>query len=372
MQVYSLCTGKIITLAFMNQEGRKKQFEILNMGSKTIQWLFWIIAFLFFVFFYGRYNQDYQNTIVFCLCLFPLAYLITWFFNQILVPKYLLKRHFFKFILFSCYTFILSLWIEVFLVTLLFVLVWNYSTANMDPATFDVRFLIVGLYFVIIGGIALNLIQRSIGFQRQKEQNEKRRVETDLRLKETELNMLKSQVNPHFLFNSLNCIYGLSLEKSDETPEVIMRLSEMLDYMLYRCNDAFSSIQDEIKLIKNYVGIQQIRYGKYLDVQFKEDANNGGKLAPLLLLPLIENAFKHGGRNSNNIMELSIETGMAEQFYFRITNSVNPMINEDENIQGGIGLENLRRRMELIYPGNYELHFDSGANYFTVDLKISV
>ena len=253
----------------------------------------WSMAFLFISVFFGLYSQDYYSAFVFCLCFVPLAYACTRVLNDFLIPRYLLTKRYFRFCLYLFYLFCLSLAIETLIIAGLFSLVWNYSLEGIDPATMDIRFLLVGLYFIILVGVVYRQLQRSMKEQRLKEQQEKLKVETELRLKEAELSLLKAQVNPHFLFNSLNSIYGLSLEKSEETPHLIMLLSEILDYTLYGCNSEFVALNQEIELIEKYVAIQKSRFDHSIDL--KLDLNQAKELnlliAPLLFLPLVENSF---------------------------------------------------------------------------------
>ena len=129
-------------------------------------------------------------------------------------------------------------------------------------------------------------------FNYYKEQKE---VANLLEKKKTnELDALKNQLNPHFLFNTLNNLYVLALKKSDKTPEVIAKLSEILDYILYRCKNAFVPLKNEINLLHNYIALEKVRYNKRVDVTFNESIENNVQIAPLLLLTFLENAFKHG------------------------------------------------------------------------------
>jgi len=334
--------------------------------------LTWSMAFLFISVFFGLYSQDYYNAFIFCLCFVPLAYVCTRVLNDFLIPRYLLTKRYFKFWLYLSYLLILTLSLETLIIAGLFVLVWNYSLDGIDPATMDVRFLLVGLYFVILVGVAYRQLQRSIKEQRLREQEDKIKIVTELRLKEAELNLLKAQVNPHFLFNSLNSIYGLSLEKSEETPRMIMLLSEILDYTLYGCNTEFVPIDKEIELVENYAAIQKGRFANAieLDIDLEEGKMISGKIAPLLLLPLVENAFKHTARKDDVISTISISLDLEEDFCFRIKN---PISNSDEpKGNGGIGIENLRKRLDLIYPEKYKLIIKKEEGYFNVELRLMI
>ncbi|MDE5417176.1 histidine kinase [Labilibaculum sp. DW002] len=330
------------------------------------------MAFLFISVFFGLYSQDYYNALIFCLCFVPLAYVSTRLLNNFLIPRYLLTKRYFRFGLYLFYLMCLSLSIETLIIAGLYVLIWNYSLAGIDPATMDVRFLIVGLYFVILVGVAYRQLQRSLKEQRLREQQDKVKVETELRLKEAELSLLKAQVNPHFLFNSLNSIYGLSLEKSEETPRMIMLLSDILDYTLYGCNTEFVSLAKEIELIENYATIQKGRFADTIDLNM--DLSKGKELniliAPLLFLPLVENCFKHSSRKENEESEITIRMTTDTDLVFTVKNPTGLRIQDHKN--GGIGLENLKKRLDLIYPQKHQLTTKEQDNYFEVELRLMV
>ncbi len=345
---------------------------LVNWRRTALSLLTWSMALLFISVFFDLYSQDYYNALIFCLCFVPLAYVCTRVLNNFLIPRYLLTKRYFRFWLYLFYLFCLSLSIETMIIAGLFVLVWNYSLVGIDPATMDVRFLLVGLYFVILVGVAYRQLQRSLKEQRLREQQDKIKVETELRLKEAELSLLKAQVNPHFLFNSLNSIYGLSLEKSEETPRMIMLLSEILDYTLYGCNTEFVPISKEIELVENYAAIQKGRFGDAIDLDIDLDEGKlmNEMIAPLLLLPLVENAFKHTERKDGEASTISINLDLEDDFCFRIKNPVKYA--EEYKGNGGIGIENLRKRLELIYPEKYDLIIKKDDEYFDVQLRLMI
>ncbi len=344
----------------------------VNWRRTALSLLTWSMAFLFISVFFGLYSQDYYNALIFCLCFVPLAYVCTRILNNFIIPRYLLTKRYFRFGLYLFYLLCLSLSIETLIIAGLFVLVWNYSLVGIDPATMDVRFFLVGLYFVILVGVAYRQLQRSLQEQRLREQQDKIKVETELRLKEAELNLLKAQVNPHFLFNSLNSIYGLSLEKSEETPRMIMLLSEILDYTLYGCNTKFVPIYKEIELVENYANIQKGRFGEaiFLDIDLEVGKQMNEMIAPLLLLPLVENAFKHTDRKDDVASTIAIHFDLEDDFCFRIKNPIR--ITNASKGNGGIGLENLRKRLELIYPARHELNIKQDDGCFDVELRLTI
>ncbi|MDE5421496.1 histidine kinase [Ancylomarina sp. DW003] len=346
--------------------------NLVNWRRTVLSLLTWSMAFLFISVFFGLYSQDYYNALIFCLCFVPLAYVSTRLLNNFLIPRYLLTKRYFRFGLYLFYLMCLSLSIETLIIAGLYVLIWNYSLAGIDPATMDVRFLIVGLYFVILVGVAYRQLQRSLKEQRLREQQDKVKVETELRLKEAELSLLKAQVNPHFLFNSLNSIYGLSLEKSEETPRMIMLLSDILDYTLYGCNTEFVSLAKEIELIENYAAVQKARFADSIDlnINLKEGKDLRMNIAPLLFLPLVENCFKHTYRKENFASDITILLTVDTDLVFKIKNPVR--VKDKMQKKGGIGLENLKKRLELIYPQKHRLIVSESDGYFEVELRLMV
>ena len=186
---------------------------------------------------------------------------------------------------------------------------------------------------------------------------EKRQIE-ELKTEKisTELNFLKAQIHPHFLFNTLNNLYALTLDKSDKAPEVVAKLSEILDYILYKCKDPKVPLSNEVDLIKNYIELERLRYGDRLQVEFKEEVNfNQAVVAPMILISIIENAFKHGVSGSVQKSEIRIDLKVDEnQISFNVFNTKNTFVQEDKmRYKDGIGAKNVRRQLELVYPNKY-------------------
>ncbi len=193
-----------------------------------------------------------------------------------------------------------------------------------------------------------------------------------LEKQEAELNYLKSQTNPHFLFNTLNNIYSLARDKSDLAPESILRLSKILRFMLYETSGEFISIGQEQEIIGNYIELEKMRYDDSLRVNFIceiEDAKQ--PLTPLLLMPLVENAFKHGVAETSNKPFVDIHLSvLKQQLLFAVKNSAETLPGE-KNVKENIGLSNLRRQLELLYT-DYSLTVHQDESMFTAVLKINL
>ncbi len=186
-----------------------------------------------------------------------------------------------------------------------------------------------------------------------------------------ELNYLKSQTNPHFLFNTLNNIYSLARDKSDLAPESILRLSKILRYMLYETGGAYIAIEQELKIISDYISLERLRYDDSLRVNFNYDIEEMKQaLPPLLLIPLVENAFKHGVSETRHQPFVDIHLSVKQrQLTFMVKNSVETL--REGNGKENIGLSNLRRQLELLYT-DYQLSLQQSDGVFTTQLKINL
>jgi len=244
----------------------------------------------------------------------------------------------------------------------------------MDPSSFDAILLFVGLYFIIIVATAIKLVRYSIQIHKRNTELDNLKLETELKLKEAELKLLKAQIHPHFLFNTLNNLYGLTLEKSEEAPGLVLRLSEILDYILYRCNEKRVSLSEEINNLKNYIEIEKIRYSDKLklEVDFPVNTNNLN-IAPLIILPFVENAFKHGVSNFPGIAMVVIKISLNENnLTFDIENTKNQGVKVAGNHSGGIGLNNVKKRLNLMYPEKYTLSINDKTETFLVNLTLQL
>jgi len=185
-----------------------------------------------------------------------------------------------------------------------------------------------------------------------------------------ELSFLKSQINPHFLFNSLNSIYSLAYQRSETTPDAILKLSEIMRYMLYECNDNEVSLEKELQYLQNYIELQKIRFGKKAYIDFKINGKvDGQQIVPLLLIAFIENAFKHGVANDpGSAIRLLIEVDESHLYFFIQNRKHN---NNKDNL-GGIGLINVKRRLDLLYPNRYKLDIIDGKETYTCELTLDL
>lgn len=186
---------------------------------------------------------------------------------------------------------------------------------------------------------------------------------------QAEVNYLRSQVNPHFLFNALNNLYALTLRKSDQAPDIVLKLSELMEYMLYESDEAFVPLEKEIKYLGNYLELERIRQGNQADIRLTVTGEvDKCMIPPFLILPFVENAFKHGVSRAVRNAYLHIDIRIGGGIEVVVEN--NKLDFRDEDRSGGIGLANVRRRLELLYPGRHELVIANEADLFRVRMKL--
>jgi len=238
--------------------------------------------------------------------------------------------------------------------------------------------------FMIFLTTSLKLALHSLEQQQANRQLENQQLQT-------ELNFLKSQVNPHFLFNTLNNLYSLALNKSDRAPEVVLKLSAILRYMLYECNERMVHLNKEIEYLRNYIELEELRQDGSNLIELQVQGNADRKMiAPLLFTPLLENAIKHGLNRTTanawvrmhlhvNAMDLSftIVNSKAPQSSFHPTPLPNPVLIAENAARrsvrtGGIGLLNVKRRLDLIYPNRHAFAVSETADTYTVTLKLTL
>jgi sensor histidine kinase YesM len=189
---------------------------------------------------------------------------------------------------------------------------------------------------------------------------------------EAELNYLKSQTNPHFLFNTLNNIYSLARDKSDLAPESILRLSKILRFMLYETSGAYIAIEQELKIINDYIDLEKLRYDESLRINFNNDIEEMKQaLPPLLLIPLVENAFKHGVSETRGHPFVDIHLSVKNRLLLFIVKNSSEAFPEDRRVKENIGLSNLRRQLELLYK-DFNLSVQQSESVFTATLKINL
>jgi two-component system LytT family sensor kinase len=235
---------------------------------------------------------------------------------------------------------------------------FNRETVGFLP--YFVNTIFTSLVFVFLS-VVLKLLVDWILNERIQRELENQRLSA-------ELAFLKSQINPHFLFNSLNSIYSLAYQKSETTPDAILKLSEIMRYMLYECNDNKVDLSKELQYLQNYIDLQKIRFGNKAYIDFKiEGRVSDQKIVPLLLIAFIENAFKHGIANDAISPIRLLITLDDSHLHFYIQNKKHT---NNRDALGGIGLNNVKRRLDLLYPGKYNLDIKDQIDTYTCELSL--
>lgn len=204
-------------------------------------------------------------------------------------------------------------------------------------------------------------------------QNENRALKSQNELIQIQLSSLRSQINPHFLFNSLNVIYALAIQKKENIKDAIVQLSDILRYVIYDANTERVTLKDEITLLKNYIEFQKFRVQGFNNINLKTEVEHDGfKIYPMLLLPLLENSFKHGIKGDLEQTFINITMHQKETiFSFKIENNSIEGNDNSTKEKSGVGLENIKKNLDIVYPNNHTFVTDNSNNVFTVRLTIN-
>lgn len=347
---------------------RKTKFILKKLGHSALHLVFWCAVLFFYSYLFAIGNSNYNDVLSFSLFLMPITIATTYVSIYKLIPEYFMTKQYFRFILYSIYTLIISSYLV--LVSIFFSLIFlsGFEYSEMNPATKNTLFVLTGVYLVVFIVSAFKLLKLNLKQSKRTIELETKILEAQLKLKEQELKYLKMQIHPHFLFNTLNTMYGFALKKADETPEMILKLSNLLDYLLYQVDKPFVSLNDEINHIEDYISLEQMRFNDTLNVKFtKHISSESIEIAPMLLIPFVENSFKHGViKNGVLDIEISIKADL-NAVVFEIKNNSS----KDLSYSDGLGLENIKKRLEFLYPNHYELNINQNEKYFEVVLKLN-
>ncbi len=289
--------------------------------------------------------------------------LLVYITNLFLIPKFLYRK---QYVIFSIIFFSMiaasTLWkinIISHLVTNQDFNIWNnLKTRIYDNFIPHVLLVSTGAAFKILSDYAK--AQRRIG-EMAKEKAE------------AELNFLKQQINPHFLFNCLNSVYFLIDKENEEARSTLHRFSEMLRYQLYECNGEMIPVEKEMAYLNDYVKLQRLRKGENYQITFNQSENiKSFFIEPLLLIPFVENCFKHLSHFDKAGNEVNINISVAgNSLFFEASNTTNDKYIQEEG-KGGIGLINVKRRLELLYPGKHKLEIMENKDWYNVHLEIKI
>jgi two-component system, LytTR family, sensor kinase len=331
------------------------------------QGLFWLISIVLFtvVLIYTRgdftlYSLDLRMTVNILVTIGFLA--VSVYINLLwLIPAFFNRR---RFLLFSI--------LEVGNILLFIALNYYVSflfEGGKPPASLPTEFIaefILVLIFLVVSTL-LQFMRDSIALH----DVELRIKEVERQKIEAELKALRAQVNPHFFFNTLNSLYALTLDKSDKAPELILKLSDLMRYVIYEAKDDLVPMEKQLEFIQSYVYVEKLRVPESLRVSFTTAGEHQGvKVAPLLYLAFVANAFKHGAESAGDdpYIDITFDFGHKERVAFSIENRKDP--GHGKRPGGGVGLANIRKTLELIYPGRHSLDISETSSVYRVDLII--
>jgi len=327
--------------------------------------LYWSSWAMFYVFL-NTFNPEHTfwQWLGFELIVLPIKILSTIVAAYYLMPKYLFRGRVWTFSITAFFNFLFF----GILLYLVYLKIIYPSILCLDNTTFSLTKFIykcVELIHIASLFICFKFFQHIL-LQKQKNASLQKAVD------EAQLNYLKNQVQPHFLFNTLNNLYGMILSNDRESADTVLKLSDMMSYMLYETADDFVALEKEIAHIRNYLQIEEIRYKRKLDLEIgiaKVDARL--KIAPMILIPFIENAFKHGPAKEEDRSLIKIWLKMEDNIMnFEVVNTYN-QTEFETSVKSGIGLDNVQKRLDFIYPNAYNLIINKGR-LFTINLTVNL
>lgn len=327
---------------------------------------FWVLIYLMYVITFGGYMDRYYEEILNNLALMPARIIGTYILIYGILPLALHKKKFLLFIILTIvhsFVFAFAIWLTLRL--------GNFFPEIHDFSRLPV-FSLGKIFSTLLSNYGILMLAVTIVIFKKwyvDEMQKKKLVEEKL---EAELSFLKSQIHPHFLFNTLNNLYALTLIKSEQTSDVVLKLSGLLDYMIYKSNDKFVALSQELEILENYIDLEKLRYNERLNFDCQIEGEPGfHKIAPLILLPFIENSFKHGASvdRANPKIRIKIKIG-SDCVKLNVVNSLRGEKEKDESLSVGIGLKNVRRRLELIYPEMHKLDIRQSEQEFEVNLEV--
>ena len=331
----------------------------------------WGAYIAFQVLTFGKQQNNYFDNVLISLFELPAQLFFTYLMLGCLIPRFYLKNQYVRFAAFSAALFAVAGLMHRFGYHFLFLAHFRPDQFSRQAPWQAGGLLVSAFYLSTSSGLIIAFQMMRYGF-RQRQLNQQL-VNATL---SAELKSLKDQINPHFLFNTLNNLYGLTRKNPEKAAEVTMRLSQLMHYMLYDGNLPEVSLEKEIEYLQHYLELEKIRYGDHVQVSFRVEGETGRLcLAPLLLLPFVENAFKHGMSRQLDEAWLQIQLSVAQEvLHFKVQNSkpATPVGPPSDARPAGIGLQNVSKRLHLIYPGRHRLRIMEEAETFLVSLTIAL
>lgn len=331
--------------------------------------IFWLVYLLFFSLLYGNIRGDYWLGATRTLVNLPTTMMATYFTLYFLIPHLLDKKHYTGFFFLFVSTAVAFGYLDRFFVHQFWVPAYmpeypydKYPMINLSKALQHTT----NVYSIVFVATVIKLVKRNYENERLAQAMKQEKLDAELKF-------LKAQIHPHFLFNTLNSLYSLTLQHSPQSSEVVLRLSNLLDYMLYECNVPQIALKKELMQMQDMIALEKLRYGDRLEVTFTQNGDvTDAFLPPLLMLPFVENAFKHGASTGLDEAFINIHIEILKgKLTLRVENSKSAdQSNNDAAYKKGIGLKNVRRRLDLLYGDNYELQVFEEEDTFMIVLRI--
>ncbi len=329
--------------------------------------MFWLLVWFFYYTFFSVGTDNKQFLIWFSTILAFISIIASYVFVYDLIPNYLITKKYRIFVLYSFYTGVFVTTGVLMTVAFGFVFFFNLEYQQMPTLTKSASVILVCVLLIIVLASGLKILKHNYKSLEENKDLENKFLQTQLQLKEQELKFLKMQIHPHFLFNSLNTIYGFALKKGEEAPEMILKLSNLLDYILYQVDKPFVLLEEEIHHLEDYISLEKMRFHDTLQVSFNKDyINDNLQIAPMLLIPFVENSFKHGAIIDGVLkVDINLKTE-NNKLLFEIEN----FSSEEKDTKNGIGLENIKKRLLMLYPDKHQLKIEEKNASFKVNLEI--
>lgn len=330
---------------------------------------FWVVYMVYATLLYGTIHDDYWQGFMEVIITLPVKMTAVYFTLYYLIPRFLYARKYPGLILMFMASAILFGYADRLMMHTFYVPIYlkDYDYQKyplMDLAKAVQRSSVV--YLVVFAASAIKLVKQNYQTERFSQELGKEKLNAELKF-------LKGQIHPHFLFNTLNTLYALTLQNSPKSSEVVLKLSHLLDYMLYDCNVELIPLRKEIQQMQNLIELEQFRYGNRLEVSFSVTGDVSiQQVPPLLMLPFVENAFKHGVSKEVEEAFISIDLTLKDQqLILRVENSKAEEDSQPEaEYTKGIGLKNVSRRLDLLYGNQYDLQVFDEEETFMIVLKV--
>ncbi len=331
---------------------------------------FWVAYVLFYVFLWSSFDDDYAKHFTIELIVLPVKIGFVYLHMYVLMPLALNKKQYLNYIMLLLISMVVA-GLAQRAVDYFVIYPRYYPDALSSPYFYPAKIIktIIYLNTIVVFTAGIKLIQEWYRQQKDTQTLEKERLMAELKF-------LKAQIHPHFLFNTLNNLYALTLKKSDHAPEVVLKLSELMSYMLYDANTARVAVAKEVNYIENYIALERMRFAGKLEIAFHANGDLGSQhITPMLLLPFIENSFKHGVSEEIEDAWITIDLSVKNNFLtLKVENSVPAAAKErsDKAYAKGIGLQNVNRRLELLYQDHYDLKVFNEEGTYLVVLRLNL